>query len=94
MARDSRWSAVSHSIRLNRCFVACGGPLGPNLAYMPDGEVGVRRYWIDGIVYRVFNGHPEIETLRRPRPMQVASRAGGRWVCATNGRGPERPGRL
>jgi hypothetical protein len=35
---------------------------------MPDGEVGDRRYWIDGIAYRVFNGHPEIETLRRPAP--------------------------
>lgn len=52
--------------------------------HMPDGEVGVRRYWIDGIAYLVSNLHPEIETLRRPRPMQVASRAGGRWVCATN----------
>jgi hypothetical protein len=45
-----------------------GAPLGPYLAYMPDGEVGDRRYWIDGIAYRVFNGHPEIETLRRPAP--------------------------
>ncbi|HEX3419246.1 MAG TPA: Hsp70 family protein, partial [Stellaceae bacterium] len=35
---------------------------------LPDGEVGDRRYWIDGIAYRVFNGHPEIETLRRPAP--------------------------
>ena len=26
------------------------------------------RYWIDGIAYRVLNGHPEIETLRRPAP--------------------------
>ena len=47
-------------------FRRVGGPLGPYLAYMPDGEVGDRRYWIDGIAYRVFNGHPEIETLRRP----------------------------
>ena len=49
-------------------FRRVGGPLGPYLAYMPDGEVGERRYWIDGIAYRVFNGHPEIETLRRPAP--------------------------
>jgi len=49
-------------------FRRVGGPLGPHLAYMPDGEVGDRRYWIDGIAYRVFNGHPEIETLRRPAP--------------------------
>ena len=38
------------------------------LAYMPDGEVGERRYWIDGMAYRVFNDHPEIKTLRRPAP--------------------------
>ena len=49
-------------------FRRVGGPLGPYLAYMPDGEVGDRRYWIDGIAYRVFNGHPEIETLQRPAP--------------------------
>ncbi len=49
-------------------FRRVGGPLGPYLAYMPDGEVGDRRYWIDGIAYRVLNGHPEIETLRRPAP--------------------------
>ena len=49
-------------------FRRVGGPLGPFLAYVPDGEVGDRRYWIDGIAYRVFNGHPEIETLRRPAP--------------------------
>jgi hypothetical protein len=49
-------------------FRRVGGPLGPHLAYMPDGEVGDRRYWIDGIAYRVLNGHPEIETLRRPAP--------------------------
>jgi hypothetical protein len=49
-------------------FRRVGGPLGPYLAYMPDGEVGDRRYWIDGIAYRVFNGHPEIETTRHPAP--------------------------
>jgi hypothetical protein len=49
-------------------FRMVGGPLGPYLAYMPDGEVGDRRYWIDFIAHRVLNGHPEIETLRRPAP--------------------------
>ncbi len=49
-------------------FRRVGGPLGPWLGYMPDGEIGERRYWIDGIAYRVFNGHPEIETLRHPAP--------------------------
>ena len=49
-------------------FRTVGGALGRYLAYLPDGEVGERRYWIDGIAYRVLNGHPEIETLRRPAP--------------------------
>ena len=49
-------------------FRTVGAQLGPHLPYMPDGEVGDRRYWIDGIAYRVLNGHPEIETLRRPAP--------------------------
>jgi len=44
------------------------GPLGAHLAYLPDGEIGDRQYWVDGIGYRVLNGHPEIETLKRPAP--------------------------
>ena len=53
---------------VEQVFRRVGGRLGTHLAYMPDGEVGERRYWIDGIAYRVLNGHPEIETLRRPAP--------------------------
>jgi hypothetical protein len=53
---------------VEQVFRTVGGPLGPHLSYMPDGEVGDRRYWIDGIAYRVLNGHPEIETLQRPAP--------------------------
>ena len=49
-------------------FRAVGAPLGRFLAYMPDGEIGDRQYWIDGIAYRVLNGHPELETLQRPAP--------------------------
>src|SRR5215813_5370466 len=49
-------------------FCTFGPELGAFLAYIPDGEIGDRRYWIDGIAYKVFNGHPEIETLRRPAP--------------------------
>ena len=33
-------------------FRRVGAPLGPWLAYMPDGEVGERSYWIDGLAYR------------------------------------------
>jgi hypothetical protein len=53
---------------VEQVFRKVGGPLGQYLHYMPDGEVGDRRYWIDGIAYRVLNGHTELETLRRPAP--------------------------
>jgi hypothetical protein len=49
-------------------FQIFGGALGQWLDYMPDGEVGTRRYWIDGVAFRVFNGHPEIETVKWPAP--------------------------
>jgi len=43
---------------VEQVFRTIGGPLGPYLAYMPDGEVGDRRYWIDGIAYRVLKWAP------------------------------------
>ncbi|MGH7907224.1 MAG: hypothetical protein ACREP6_11410 [Candidatus Binataceae bacterium] len=49
-------------------FQMFGGPLGSMMPCMPDGEVGDRQYWVDGVAYRVFNGHPELETLSRPAP--------------------------
>ncbi|OGA31606.1 MAG: hypothetical protein A3G80_10200 [Betaproteobacteria bacterium RIFCSPLOWO2_12_FULL_62_13b] len=49
-------------------FRALGGTLGKWLPYMPDGEVGERQYWVDGFAYRVLNGHPDLETIRRPAP--------------------------
>ena len=49
-------------------FRVFGGALGRWLSYMPDGEIGERQYWIDGLAYRVLNGHPDLETLRRPAP--------------------------
>lgn len=45
---------------------ACGGGLTPSLPCMPDGEVGERSYWVIMLGYRVYHGHPQIETLRRP----------------------------
>jgi hypothetical protein len=47
-------------------FRIFGGALGQWLDYMPDGEVGTRRYWIDGLAYRVFTAHPDIETIKWP----------------------------
>lgn len=49
-------------------FRALGPTLGKWLAYLPDGEVGVRQYWVDGFAYRVLNGHPDLETIKRPAP--------------------------
>jgi hypothetical protein len=49
-------------------FGTFGGSLGPSLKTIPDGEVGPRRHWISKIHYQVLSGHPELETLRRPRP--------------------------
>lgn len=41
--------------------------LGQWLPFIPDGEIGDRQYWITFLAYRVFHGHPDIETLQRPR---------------------------
>ena len=49
-------------------FRTFGPSVGPSLAYMPDGEVGDRRFWIDAVAYRVLNGHPQLETVGRPAP--------------------------
>ena len=49
-----------------QAFKTFGGALGQWLDYMPDGEIGTRRYWIDGVAFRVFNGHPDIETVKYP----------------------------
>ena len=47
-------------------FRAVGPPLGRWMPFIPDGEVGDRIYWINLLADRVFNGHPEIETIQRP----------------------------
>ncbi len=44
-------------------------PLGPHMPAVPDGEVGERRSWVNRLCYLVFNGHPDLETLRRPKPV-------------------------
>lgn len=54
----------------DQVFRVFGGTLGRWLRYLPDGEVGDRRYWIDGLAYRAFNGHPELETTRFPAPTE------------------------
>ena len=45
-----------------------GGPLGAYLPAIPDGEVGDRRWWVLRISYQVFNGHLDLDTVKRPAP--------------------------
>ena len=49
-------------------FRSWGTTFGAQLRYLPDGEVGDRLHWIDGQAFHVFNGHPDIETVKRPAP--------------------------
>jgi hypothetical protein len=49
-------------------FRALAPTLGDWLPFIPDGEVGVRQYWVDGFAYRTLNGHPDLETIKRPAP--------------------------
>ena len=46
-----------------------GGALAQHLPAVPDGEVGERRSWVNRFCYLVFNGHPEIDTIKRPKPV-------------------------
>ena len=43
-----------------------GGALGAYLPALPDGEVGERRSWVLRLSYQVFNGHIDLETIKRP----------------------------
>ena len=43
-----------------------GGTLGRYLPAIPDGEVGERRSWVLRLSYQVFNGHIDLETIKRP----------------------------
>jgi hypothetical protein len=44
------------------------------LPCVPDGEVGERLAWIIKLSYRLYHGHPDIETVHRPAPVNgVAS---------------------
>jgi hypothetical protein len=46
-----------------------GGALGKYLPALPDGEIGERRSWVNRLCYLIFNGHADIETLKRPKPV-------------------------
>jgi hypothetical protein len=42
---------------------------GHELQALPDGEVGERRSWVNRLCYQVFNGHVDLETVKRPKPV-------------------------
>ncbi len=46
-----------------------GGALGRYLPAVPDGEVGERRSWVNRLGYQIFNGHLDLDTIRRPKPI-------------------------
>ena len=46
-----------------------GGKLGPYLPALPDGEIGERRSWVNRLCYLIFNGHADLETVKRPQPV-------------------------
>lgn len=47
-------------------FEICAETVGDLVSFLPDGEIGDRLSWINYLCYRVFNGHPSIETVMRP----------------------------
>lgn len=49
-------------------FKTCGPTLGKHLPFIPDGEIDERIWWVNMLAYRVFHGHPEIDTVMRPPP--------------------------
>ena len=62
-------------------FETCATALGAHLQALPDGEVGPRKSWIQCQAALVFDRHPSLETVRRPRsPDGLASDYGDNWV--------------
>ncbi|HTW88808.1 MAG TPA: hypothetical protein VMD75_12470, partial [Candidatus Binataceae bacterium] len=47
-------------------FESCGRAIGEFLPSIPDGETDERIWWVNMLAYRVFHGHPDIETTKRP----------------------------
>jgi hypothetical protein len=47
-------------------FRTCSKAIGHLVPALPDGESVDRSLWIIMLAYRVFHGHPEIETIKRP----------------------------
>jgi hypothetical protein len=54
----------------------CGRTLEDSVIGLPDGETGDRTIWVVYQAYRVFHEHPQIQTLRRPAPIDGAEQ----WI--------------
>ena len=50
-------------------FTHAGKKIGKYLNYLPDGEVGERTRWVEFIAYRCYHGHPDVNTIGRPAPV-------------------------
>ena len=65
-------------------FRACAPVLGDKIAAIPDGETGTRRIWVVFLAFSVFDKHPEIESVIRPKPVGSIDNewrhAGEDWV--------------
>jgi hypothetical protein len=55
-------------------FKTCAAGLGRHLKMFPDGEVGARKSWIQCQAIFVFDRHPSIECLKRPKSPDGLSR--------------------
>ncbi len=62
----------------------CGPALGNDVFALPDGETGTRKIWVVHLAHTVFDPHPDLRTLSRPRPVgSIASEwraPGDDWV--------------
>jgi hypothetical protein len=62
-------------------FKTCAVALGHHLRALPDGEVGARKSWIQCQAVLVFDRHPALETVMRPKsPDGLAREYGDNWV--------------
>jgi len=47
----------------------CGEGIGNFVTSLPDGETGYRRMWIIFLAATIYHGHPALETMQRPGPI-------------------------
>src|SRR2546430_1951313 len=47
----------------------CGEGVGKYVSGLPDGETGYRRVWIQFLAATIYHGHPALETIQRPKPI-------------------------